>query len=148
MSGQAFLAVLGFGRWAGRTGGGGCGEGAADDGQQFLQVERLGQVFEGAALGGLDRGHQRGLGAHDDHAQLGADAPDAGDEVEPVLVRHDDVGDDEVAFAVLDPAPERRGVAGAADLVAGAAERLGQDGADRAVVVGDEHGGRGHQRLV
>ena len=87
------------------------------------------------------------MGAHDDDAEFWADAFDAGDEVEAVLVGHDDVGDDEVPFPVFDPAPEGCGVAGAADLVAGAAEGLGEDGADGAVVVGDQdcwgcHAGR------
>ena len=66
---------------------------------------------------------------------------DARDQVQPVLVRHHHVGDHQVALAVLHPAPQRRGVAGAAHLVAGAAQRLRQHGADRAVVVGDQHGG-------
>ena len=42
------------------------GQRALDDIDQFAQVERLGQVFEGAALGRLDRGQQRVLRAHHD----------------------------------------------------------------------------------
>ena len=45
---------------------------------------------------------------------------DARQQVEGVLVRHHDVGDDEVALALADPAPQRRRVAGRAHLVAGA----------------------------
>ncbi len=86
---------------------------AADHRQQFLQVERLGQIFEGAALGRLHRRHQRRLRAHHHHAQVRADALDARDQVQPVLVRHHHVGDHQVALAILHPAPQRRGVAGA-----------------------------------
>ena len=43
----------------------------------------------------------------------GRSALDARDQVEPVLVRHDHVGDDQVALALLHPAPQRGGVAGA-----------------------------------
>ena len=41
-------------------------EGALDDVGQLVEVERLGQVLEGTALVGLDRGHQCVLGADDD----------------------------------------------------------------------------------
>ena len=78
---------------------------AADDRHQLLQVERLGQIFVGAALGGLDRGHEGVLRAHDDDRQIGPHALDARQQLEGVVVGHDDVGDDEVAFAGGDPAP-------------------------------------------
>ncbi len=119
---------------------------ARDHRQQLLQVERLRQILERAALGRLHRCHQGRLRAHHHHAQLGAHAADARDQIQPVRVRHHHVGDDQVALAVLDPAPQGRGVRGAAHLVAGAAERLRQHGADRTVVIGDEdrrHGGHG-----
>ena len=72
---------------------------------QLAQIKRLGQVFEGATLGRLDGSRQRILRAHDDDAQFRADLFDARDQIEAVLVRHDDVGDDEVPLAVGDPAP-------------------------------------------
>ena len=37
---------------------------------------------------------------------------DARDQVQPVFIGHDDIGDHQVAFAVGDPAPQRRGAAG------------------------------------
>ena len=107
---------------------------------QFVEVERLGQVFEGAALGGAHRRQQRRLRAHDDDAQVGPELADARHEVEAVLVGHHHVGDDELALAFLDPLPQRRGGAGAAHIVALAAQRLVQDGADGAIVVGDQDG--------
>ena len=113
---------------------------AVHDRDQLVQVERLGQIFEGAALGGAHRGEQRRLRAHDDDAQIGPELADARHEVEAVLVGHHHVGDDELALAFLDPLPQRRGRARAADIVALPAQRLVQDGADRPVVVGDQDG--------
>ena len=141
---QRFLGIARLRR--GRDRGRRRGQRAPDDRQQFLQIERLGQVFEGATLGGLHRGHQGGLRAHDDHPQVGTQLADARDQVEAVLVRHDHVGDHQVAFAILHPAPQRGGIAGGTHLIARAAERLGQHGADGTVVVGDQDGGEGHGR--
>ena len=80
-------------------------ERAADHGEQFLQVERLGQVFERAPLRRLHGRHQRGLRAHHHHPQVRADPADTRDQVQPVLVRHDHVGDHEVTLAILHPTP-------------------------------------------
>lgn len=136
--GQLFaLAVLAGGHGAGRR-----RQGAFHDGQKFLQVEGLGQVFEGPALGRLDGGREGGLRRHHHDAQFRAHALDARHEIQPVLVRHHDVGDDEVALAILDPAPERGGGGCGAHLVARASERLAEHGADGAVVVGDQDGAR------
>ena len=122
----------------------GLGQRAADDGDHLVEVERLGQVLVGALLGRRQRRHQRVLRAHDDDRQIGADLLDARDEIEGVLVRHDDVGDDDIALALADPAPQRGGVAGGARRVAGARQRLVEHGADRGVVVGDEDRAAGH----
>ena len=120
------------------------GQRAADDGDQLLQIERLRQVFVGAALGGADRGHERVLRAHDDDRQIGPQLLDPRQQIEGVLVRHHHVGDDEIAVALADPAPQRRGVAGRAHLVAGARQRLVEHGADRRIVVGDQNVSRWH----
>src|SRR6516165_6544598 len=92
--GQLFFGVVLEGRWrpTARR-----GESALDHADEFAQIERFGQVFKGAALGSLDRGYQGVLRAHDNDPQLRADLLDARDQVEAILVRHDDVGDDEVA---------------------------------------------------
>ena len=65
-------------------------------------------------------------------------------QVERVFVRHHHVGDDEIALALADPAPQRRRVAGQPHLVAGARQRLIEHRADRGVVVGDEYATCGH----
>ena len=112
---------------------------APDDGDQFLQVEGLGQIVIGAAFGRLDGGHERVLRAHDDDRQVRPQLLDARQEFEGVFVRHDDVGDDEVALPGLHPTPERRGVSGDAHLIAGARQRLVQNSPDGRVVVGNKN---------
>ena len=112
-------------------------QGPPDDGDELLQVEGLRQVLVGAALGRLDRRHEGVLRAHDDDRQLRPQLLDPRQEVEGVLVRHHHVGDDEIALALRDPAPEGRGVAGRAHLVAGARQRLVEHRPDGGVVVGE-----------
>src|SRR5207248_2836064 len=102
-----------------------------------------GQILEGAALGGAYRGQQGRLRAHDDNAQVGPELADTRHQIEPVLSGHHHVGDHQLSLALLHPLPERRRGAGAAHDVALPAERLMQDGADGAIVVGDEDGGTG-----
>ncbi len=116
-------------------------ERALHDGDQLLHVEGLGQVVECAALRRGDGGEDGVLRAHDHDGEIGANVLDARDEVEAVLVGQHDVGDDKLALAARHRAPQSRGGAGGAHVVAGAAECLRQHGADRGVVVGDEDGG-------
>ena len=51
----------------------------------------------------------------------GPDAADARQQIEPVIVGHDHVGDDEIALAFLHPTPQHGGRTGRAHLVTGAA---------------------------
>jgi len=118
---------------------------AANDGDQFLEVERLRQVFVRAALGGADRGHERVLRAHDHDRQVRARLLDPRQEVEGAFIRQHHVGDDEFAVALADPAPERSGVAGRAHFVSGARQRLVEHGADRRIVIGNENVSRRHR---
>ena len=117
----------------------GLGERPPDDSDQFAQVEWLWQVLVSATLGGLDRGHERVLGAHDDDRQVGPHPLDAREQIEGVVVRHHDVGDHEVAFARRHPAPQPGDRAGRAHLVAGPGQRLVQYGANPSIVVGDQY---------
>ncbi len=115
-------------------------QGALHDRNQFLQVEGLGDIFEGASFRRLHRGEQRVLGAHHDDPQFRAQLADPRNQVEPVLVGHHHIGDHDVAFSLGHPAPQCRGIAGCPDLVPQAAERLNQNSSDRAIVVGDKDG--------
>ena len=81
------------------------GQRAADDRDQFLEIERLRQVFISAAFGGPDRRHEGVLRTHDDDRQIRPHLLDARQQIERVLVGHHDVGDDEIALALADPSP-------------------------------------------
>src|SRR5262245_27988290 len=116
----------------------------ADDPDEFLEIERLRKIFVGAPLGRAHRGHERVLGAHDDHRKLRPQLLDARQEVESVLVGHHDVGDDEVALPLTDPAPEGSGIAGRADFITCARQRLVEHGADCRIVVGNQNVSSGH----
>src|SRR5205807_4023068 len=120
------------------------GQRPADDPDELLEIERLGQIFVGATLGGAHGGHKRVLRAHDDDGKRRPQLFDARQEVEGVLVRHHHVGDDEVALPLADPAPQRCGVAGRADFVTCTRQRLVEHGADRRVVVRDQKVSRWH----
>ena len=117
---------------------------AADDGDQFLEVERLRQILVGAAFGRADRGHEGVLRAHDDDGQIRPHLLDPRQQIERVLVGHHHVGDDQIALALADPAPQRRRVPGQPHLVSGARKSLVQNRADRRVIVGDKYATCGH----
>ena len=122
----------------------GCASARCTTDGQFLQIERLGQIVERAAFGRRDRRQDRVLRAHHDHRKLGTDALDARNQIEAVFVRQNDVGDDEVAVAGRNPAPEARRGSRRAHVIARAAERLVEHGADRRVVVADQDRSGGH----
>ncbi len=119
-------------------------KGTADDARQFLQIEGLGQIFISPLLRGLDRGHERVLRAHDKDWQFRTQLFHARQNVEDVFVRHDDIGNDEIAVAGTDPAPEGIGVGRQAYCVAGPGEGLVEHGADGCVIISDENGASRH----
>ena len=123
------------------------GQRPLDDVDQFVEVEGLGQVLEGAALGRFERRQQRVLGAHRDDPEFGPDLADARDEIEAVLIGQDDVGDHQVALAVGDQPPQIRRRTGGADAKAAPRQRLAQDRANGLIVIGDEDGRSCHQEL-
>jgi hypothetical protein len=116
---QLVIGVVSIGRWHGRTMR--HGQRALDDIDELAQVKGLREILERAALGRFYRGQQRVLRAHHDDTQLGSEFLDPRHQIEAILVGHHDVGDDEIALPVRHPAPERRGVAGRAHVVAEAA---------------------------
>ena len=134
--------VLGAGRRGGGLGIGGargmeCTRGAL---HEIRQIEGLGQVVEGLRLVRLDRRHDGVLGRDHDHRQARPGGLDRGYHLDPVSVGHHDVRHDEVALSLLHPTHQRRQGRGRVDPASRPRERLRQDGADRAVVVGDEYG--------
>ena len=119
------------------------GQRAPDDSDDLGEIERLGKILPSAALVGPDRGKERILSAHQDDLEIRPHLASAGNEIEAVLARHDDVGDHDVAFAVFDPGPQRAAVAGRPDVEALAAERPFEHRAHGAVIVRHEYR-RGH----
>ena len=95
------------------------GQGAPDDRDQFLEIERFRQIFIGAALRRADRCHECVLGAHHHDRKIGTSLSDPGNEVECIFIRHDDVGNHQIAVALRDPAPQRGGIPGRANLITG-----------------------------
>ena len=71
-------------------------EGALDQRHGLVDVERLGQVLEGAALVAGYRAVQVGVRGHDDHRQARVQLADACQQVEAAGPGHADVGDDHV----------------------------------------------------
>ena len=110
-----------------------------DDADQFAQVERFRQVFVCAALVRLDRSQKRALGAHHDDLYFGADFPNSRHQVQTVLVRHYNIGNHQVPFAIGDPGPQRAGIARQADLVTLAGQRAFEDRTNGTVVIRDEN---------
>ena len=118
---------------------------AADDRGQLLEVEWLRQIFVSAALGGANCGHERVLRAHDDDRQIRPRLFDPRQQIEGAFVGQQHVGDDEIAVALTDPAPQRGRVSGRADFITGARQRLIEHRPDRRIIIGDENASRGHQ---
>src|SRR5690606_387874 len=65
---------------------------------------------------------------------------DAGQRVQPVAVGHDHVRNHQIALALFHPPHQRHQAGGRMDLAARPRQRLGQHGADGAVVIGNENG--------
>ena len=106
---------------------------------QVRQVERLWQVVEGVGLGGLDRRHDRVLRRDHDHRQARPLLGDLRKLIQTVAVGHDHVRDDEIALPFLDPPHQRDKRRGGVNLAARPRQRLRENRADRAVVIGDQN---------
>ena len=114
-------------------------QGALHRRHQIADVERLGQIFESAALGRPDSGEQRVLCAHHDHRQAWSQGADAWQKVQRVLVRQGNVGDHDVALPGGYPAPEGCGDTRRLNLVALPRQSSADDRADGAVILRQEH---------
>ncbi len=106
---------------------------------QVRQIERFGQVIIGLGLGRLNRRHDGVLGRDHDHRQAGADLGDPRQHFQPVAIGHDHIGNHHIALALADPAHQRGQRGRGMHLGTGAGQRLGQDRADRAVVIGHQN---------
>ena len=115
---------------------------------QFAQVERLRQIVERAPLRRLHRRQQRRVGAHDDDPQVGPALLDARHQIQAIFVRHDNVGDHQIAVAVIDPAPQCSGMGRGFHVIAGTPQRLAEDGADGTVIIGNQDRGRLHRQFL
>ncbi|MCY1350908.1 hypothetical protein D9M69_371540 [compost metagenome] len=114
--------------------------GALDQGDRLVDVERLGQVFEGAALVGRHRAVQVGMRGHDDHRQARVHLADLRQQVEAAGAGHADVGDDHVRLLAAEAAEHAVGVVEAERGHAFLLQRFLQYPADGAVVVDDPDG--------
>ena len=124
-------------------------DGPLDQRHRLVHVERLGQVFERAALVGRHRRVQVGMGGHDDHRQIGVLALQDLEHAQAVGARHAHIGNQHVGLgaALVEAVEGLVGVFKTYRLVAFLAERLFQHPANGAVVV-DHPNGCGHDPLL
>ncbi len=120
------------------------GQRPPDNGDQFLEIKRLRQIFVGAPLRCADRGHEGVLCAHHDDGQIGPHLLDPRQQIEGIFIGHHHVGNDKVALALADPTPQSGGITSQAHLVSGAGQRLIQYRTDCGIVVGDQNATYGH----
>ena len=114
--------------------------GALDQGDRLVDVERLGQVFEGAALVGGHRAVEVGMRGHDDHRQARMQFADLRQQVEAAGAGHADIGDDHVRLLPAEAADHAVGAVEAHRGHAFLLQGLFQYPADGAVVVDDPDG--------
>ncbi len=107
---------------------------------QVRQIERFGQVVERIGLGGLNGGHDRVLRRNHDDWQFRPHRGNFRQSFEPIAVGHDDIGNHQIAAPFLDPALQRDKRTGRMHPASRARQRLGQNGANGAVVIRDKNG--------
>ena len=112
--------------------------GAADEDLDLVEVERLGQVVIGAALGGLDGIGHRVLRGHDDEERVDMVLACARQHLEAREVRHADVDQRHVVRALTERRERLAAAADGMDSVAVLGTRALAHPADRLLVVRDE----------
>src|SRR5690606_18050618 len=100
-----------------------------------MEIEGLREIFKRPLLSCLYRRKHCVLCADGDDAQLRALALDASYEIQAIFIRHDHVGDHEIALTLLQPAPQPSRASGGPDFIALSRQGLGQDGANGAIVI-------------
>ncbi len=111
--------------------------GALDQRHSVVNVERLGQVFEGAALIGRHRAVQIRMRSHDDHRQARVLLADLREHVQAADTGHADIGNDHIRLLAREPGEYAVGTVEALRGHAFLLQGLFQDPADGAVVVDD-----------
>ena len=111
--------------------------GALDQRHGVVDVERLGQVLEGAALVGSHRAIQVGVRGHDDHRQARVLLADLREHVQAAEAGHADVGDDHIRLLAGEAGQHAVSAVEALRGHAFLLQGLFQDPADGAVVVDD-----------
>jgi hypothetical protein len=105
-----------------------------------IDIEGLRQILEGTALECGDGAVEIGIRSHDDHWNLRMPLLDLGQQREPRLARHADVGDQHLRLADGERLQHFIGRGKRLEGNTLARQRLFQDPADRSVVVDDPHG--------
>ena len=133
----------------GQRGGGvaAAGDGAAHRLAEHVEVERLGEIVEGADFGGAHRRRQGVPCREDVHRQRGMLGGEPGHLVEAVAVGQHHVGDQHIGQGRADRAAQLRQAGRRRDGMAFAAQRRRHHRADRAVVV-DDQDRAGHARAL
>jgi hypothetical protein len=121
-------------------------EGAPDGDGEFVHVEGLGDVIEGAELHGFHGGVDRGVGGDDDDGDLGAALGfllDRAEDAEPVRVRQLHVEKHEFRSFAVKGLEGGLAILGFGDGVAFARKALFERPADEFLIVDDKdiHGG-------
>mmetsp|Transcript_27838 Transcript_27838/g.51940 ORF Transcript_27838/g.51940 Transcript_27838/m.51940 type:complete len:420 (-) Transcript_27838:1989-3248(-) len=106
---------------------------------QVRQVKGLGQIVIGLGLGRLNGRHDRILGRNNNDRQSGPVLRNLWQHLQPIAIRHHHVRDHHVALALTDPAHQRGQAGGRMHLAARPGQRLGQNGANCAVIIGDKY---------
>ena len=109
----------------------------ADARQQLARFERLGQVVVGAHFQAEHAVDRLGARGQHDHRRVRA-RPQVATQGQAILARQVEVEHDQVHVFAVQQLAHGGAVCGRAHLVAGAAELLGQQGADVVVVVDDQ----------
>ena len=114
------------------------GEGAAEEEHELLELEGLGEVMVRAEANALDRRVDRAVSGHHEHGQIGIEATDAAEELEPVDAGHAEIGDEGVDVAVVDLGEGALGAGQRNALVARVGEAVGEHLGHRRLIVDDE----------
>ena len=113
---------------------------AADQLHRLRHVERLRQVFEGAALEGADRAVEVGIRRHDDHRQARMALLDLREQLDARAAGHADVRHEHLRRVIVERDQHVARIGEAADREVFASQRLFQHETDGLVVVNDPDG--------